>query len=121
MTDGLHTDHRRETFHAMARSHPVYGGEAWAHAVATIVIGPAHKQRFARGAVGLARTAHRPAPLAHLLWMLVESPLYCLENMLMLPTADPPLLARGATVLDGAALASIGRVAAQNQSIFLWL
>src|SRR3984893_19172360 len=62
---------------------------------------------------------HRLAPLAHLLWMLVESALYCLENMLMLPTADAPLLARGATVLDGAALASIDRVATQNQSIFL--
>jgi hypothetical protein len=55
MTDGLHTDHRRETFHAMAGSHPVYGGEAWVHAVATIVIEPAHKQRFARGAIGFVR------------------------------------------------------------------
>jgi hypothetical protein len=37
----------------------------------------------------------------------------------MLPTGDPALLACGAAVLDGAALASIGRVAVQGQSIFL--
>jgi hypothetical protein len=65
------------------------------------------------------RMLDRLAPLAHLLRMLVEPALYCLENMLMLPTADPTLLARGAAVLDGAALANIGRVAVQNQSIFL--
>ena len=61
----------------------------------------------------------RLAPLAHLLRMLVEPALYGLENMLMLPTGDPTLLARGAAVLDRAALASIGRVAIQDQSIFL--
>jgi hypothetical protein len=38
MTDGLHTDHRRETFHAMAGSHPVYGGEARAHAEITVTL-----------------------------------------------------------------------------------
>jgi hypothetical protein len=41
--------------------------------------------------------------------MLVEPALYCLKNILMLPTGDPALLACGAAVLDGAALASIGR------------
>jgi hypothetical protein len=37
------------------------------------------------------------APLAHLLRMLVEASLDCLENMLVLPTCDPTLLAGGAT------------------------
>jgi hypothetical protein len=59
------------------------------------------------------------APLAHLLRMLVEASLDCLENMLVLPTCDPTLLAGGATVLDGAAPASIGRVPEQDLSIFL--
>ena len=38
--------------------------------------------------------------------------------MLMLPSGDPPLLAGGAVMLDGAALAGGGPVAAQDQSIF---
>jgi hypothetical protein len=38
--------------------------------------------------------------------------------MLMLPSGDPSLLAGGAAVLDGAALAGVGPVAAQDQSIF---
>ena len=53
----------------------------------------------------------RLAPLAHFLRMLVEPALHRLENVLMLPSGDPSLLAGGATVLDGAAPAS--------QSIFL--
>ena len=51
--------------------------------------------------------------------MLVEPALNRLENMLMLPPGDPSLLAGGAAVLDGAALAGVGPVAAQDQSIFL--
>src|SRR5262249_25645013 len=47
----------------------------------------------------------RLTPLAHFFRMLVEPALNGLENMLMLPTRDPSLLACGAAVLDGAALA----------------
>src|SRR5665213_3502222 len=60
----------------------------------------------------------RLTPLAHLLRMLVEPALHRLENVLMLPSGDPSFLAGGAAVLDGAALAGFGRVAAQDQSIF---
>ena len=51
--------------------------------------------------------------------MLVESALHGFENMLVLPTRDPSLLARSAVTFDGAVLAGIGPVAAQDQSIFL--
>ncbi len=51
----------------------------------------------------------RLAPLAHLLRMLVEPALHRLENVLMLPSGDPSLLAGGAAVLDGAALAGVGQ------------
>src|SRR5450759_3340613 len=61
----------------------------------------------------------RLAPLAHLLRMLVEPALHRLKNVLVLPSGDPSLLAGGATVLDGAALAGVGPVAAQDQSVFL--
>src|SRR6187455_222327 len=61
----------------------------------------------------------RFAPLAHLLRMFVEPALHGFENVLMLPSGDPTLLAGGAAVLDGAALAGVGPVAAQDQSIFL--
>src|SRR4029077_5773476 len=61
----------------------------------------------------------RLAPLAHLLRMLVEPALHCLENVLLLPSGDPSFLAGGAAVLDGAALAGVGPIAAQDQSIFL--
>jgi len=54
----------------------------------------------------------RLAPLAHFLRMLVEPALHCLENVLMLPSGDPSLLANRAAVLDGAALAGVGPVAA---------
>jgi hypothetical protein len=62
---------------------------------------------------------NRLAPLAHLLRMLVEPVLDGFENVLMLPSGDPSLLAGSAAVFDGAALANIGLVAAQDQSIFL--
>src|SRR6266550_1180798 len=60
----------------------------------------------------------RLAPLLHLLRMLVESPLNGFEEVFMLPSGDPPLLACGAALLDGAAPAGVGRVAAQDQSVF---
>src|SRR5204863_5651907 len=59
------------------------------------------------------------ASVAHLLRMLVEPVLHRLENVLMLPSGDASLLAGGAVMLDGAILAGIGPVAAQDQSIFL--
>ena len=62
---------------------------------------------------------NRLAPLAHLHRMLVEPTLYRIENGLMLPSGDPSLLAGGAAVFDGTALADVGPVAAQDQSIFL--
>src|SRR5690242_11639250 len=57
--------------------------------------------------------------LTHFLWMPVEPALYFLEDVLVLPSGDPSLFAGGAAVLDGAALAGVGPVAVQNQSIFL--
>ena len=59
----------------------------------------------------------RLAPLAHLLRAFVEPALHRLENVLMLPPGDPSLLAGGATVLDGAALAGVGPVIINS----LWL
>jgi hypothetical protein len=61
----------------------------------------------------------RFAPLPHLLWVLIEPALHGFENVLMLPSGDPTLLAGSATLLDDTALASIGPVAAQDQSVFL--
>src|SRR5674476_1588551 len=61
----------------------------------------------------------RLAPPAHLPRMLVEPALHRLEHALMFPSGDPSLLAGVATVLDGAALAGVGPVAAQDQSVFL--
>src|SRR5262249_33858709 len=55
----------------------------------------------------------------HLLGMLVEPALHRLENVLMLPSGDPALLGGRAVLLDGTALASVGPVASQGQSIFL--
>src|SRR5437763_7770591 len=65
------------------------------------------------------RMLDRFAPLAHLFRVLVEPALHGFENMLMLPARDPSFLAGGAAVLDGAALADIGPVAAQDQPVFL--
>src|SRR5262249_53147308 len=45
------------------------------------------------------RMLDRLAPLAHFFWVLVEPALDGLENLLMLPTRDPSLLAGGAAVL----------------------
>jgi hypothetical protein len=59
------------------------------------------------------------APLAHLLWMLVEPALYGFEYVLMLPSRNSSLFTGGATMLDGAALADVGQIAVQNQSMFL--
>lgn len=59
----------------------------------------------------------RLAPLAHLLRMLVEPALHRLENVLMLPSGNPSLLASGAAVLDDAALAGGGPVAGPDRSI----
>src|SRR5207249_19697 len=57
-----------------------------------------------------ASTARRPRKIprlfrkarAHLLRMLVEPALHRLENVLMLPSRDPSLLAGGAALPDGA-------------------
>jgi gas vesicle protein len=57
--------------------------------------------------------------LTHLFRMLVEPALHRFENLLMLPSGDASLLATGASLLAGAALACIGPVAAQDQSVFL--
>ena len=65
------------------------------------------------------RMLDRLAPLAHFFRVLVEPALDGFENMLMLPARDPALLAGGAAVLDGAALAGVGPVAAQDQPVFL--
>ena len=62
---------------------------------------------------------NRLAPLAHLFRMFVEPALHRLKNVLVLPSGDPALLAGGAAVLDGAVLAGVGPVAAQDQSVFL--
>ena len=50
--------------------------------------------------------------------MFVEPLLHRFENMLMLPSGDPPFLAGGTALFDGAALAGIGPVAAQDQPVF---
>ena len=44
--------------------------------------------------------------------MLIEPLLHGFENVLMLPSRDPSLLASGAATLDGAMLADVGQVAA---------
>ena len=58
------------------------------------------------------------APLAHFLRMLVEPLLDGLQNALMFPPRDPVLLARGALILDSTALAGIGPLAVQGQTLF---
>jgi hypothetical protein len=42
----------------------------------------------------------RLAPLAHLVWMLVEPALDSLENVLVLPSGDPSFFAGGAARLN---------------------
>jgi len=61
----------------------------------------------------------RLAALAHLLRMLVEPALNGFKNLLMFPSRDPSFLAGGASGLDRTALAGVGPVAAQHQSVFL--
>src|SRR6516162_2022982 len=65
------------------------------------------------------RMLDRLAPLAHFFRVLVEPALDGFENVFVLPARDPSLLAGGAAVLDGAALAGVGPVAAQDQPVFL--
>src|SRR5271154_6239542 len=61
----------------------------------------------------------RLASLPHLLWVLIEPALHHLENVLMLPSLDPSLVALGAVVLDGTVPAGLGRVAVHDQAFFL--
>src|SRR5471030_447788 len=61
----------------------------------------------------------RLATLAHFLRMLVEPALNSFKNVLMVPSRDPSLLGGRAAMLDSAALAGVGPVAAQRQSVFL--
>jgi hypothetical protein len=56
----------------------------------------------------------RLATLAHGLGVLVETLLYGLQYMLVLPARDPSLLASGAAAFDSATLTGVGPVAAQN-------
>jgi hypothetical protein len=49
--------------------------------------------------------------------MLVEPVLHGFDNVLMLPSRDPSLLAGGTAMFDGAVLAGIGQIAVQNQSM----
>jgi len=51
--------------------------------------------------------------------MLVEPPLDGLEKVFVLPARNPALLARGASILDGARLASITPIAALDEPLFL--
>jgi hypothetical protein len=51
--------------------------------------------------------------------MLVEPALHGFENVLMFPSANPSFLAGGAGGLDCTALAGVGLVATQDQSVFL--
>ncbi len=64
------------------------------------------------GLDGAERVLDGFAPLAHLFRVLVEASLDGLEKVFVFPAGDPALFARGATMLDGAALADVGPVAA---------
>src|SRR5208282_6501249 len=57
--------------------------------------------------------------LPHLLRVLIESALHHLDDVLMLPSLDPSLLALGAALLDGAVPAGVGHVAVHDQAFFL--
>ena len=59
----------------------------------------------------------RLAALTHLLRMPIEPALHGFEYVLVLPSRDPALLGGGAAMLDGAVLAGIGQIAAQDQSV----
>ena len=58
--------------------------------------------------------------LAHLLGMLVEPLLDGLEKVFVFPAGDPVLLARGATMLDGAALAGSWPSSGARSALFSW-
>ena len=64
-----------------------------------------HLQR-AKGMLGRLTT------LAHRVRIVIEALLYGLQQMLMLPARDPPLLASRAALFNSAALTGIGPVAA---------
>jgi hypothetical protein len=87
------------------------GGNPWQHLHQEV--GCTHP-----GLDGAEGMLDRLAPLAHLFRMLVESPLNGFEKVFMLPSGDSPLLAGGAALLDGAAPAGVGRVAAQDLFVF---
>ncbi len=57
--------------------------------------------------------------LSHLFMVIVEASLDGLEKVFVFPAGDPALLARGALIFDGAALAGSGPVAAQDQPVLL--
>ena len=61
------------------------------------------------------RMLDRFAPLPHFVGVLIEPALHGFENVLMLPSSDPSLLAGGAGLLDGTALAGVCPVAAQDE------
>jgi hypothetical protein len=54
----------------------------------------------------------------HRLRVLIETLLHGFEQVLVLPSTDQSLLGRSAAMFDGAALASVGPVTAQNQAAF---
>src|SRR5262249_61242118 len=57
--------------------------------------------------------------LTHFLRMLIKAPLHSFENVLVFPSRDQPLLAGDALMPDGATLACVGPIAAQNQAFVL--
>jgi hypothetical protein len=65
------------------------------------------------------RVFDRLASLSHFFWVLVEPALNGFENMLMLPTRDPSLLAGSTALLDWAVLASVCPITVQDPPLFL--
>ena len=61
---------------------------------------------------------NRLASLPHFLRVLIEPALHRFQNVFVFPAGDASLLAAGASFLDRAALACVGPVAAQDQSVF---
>jgi hypothetical protein len=59
----------------------------------------------------------RLTPLTHRLRVLVETTLHRLDDMLVLPSRDPALLARGALILDSAGPARVRPIATQLLSV----
>src|ERR1700751_1993281 len=83
------------------------GGDLWQTFHQEVRRPHPHLQR-AKGMLGCLST------LAHGLRVLVEALLYGLQDMLMLPTGDPSLLASGAAAFDTATMTGAGPVTAQN-------